>query len=298
MWIRATTKLSDHITQVTTPLSSHFLVAAETAAVTDAGIIGTASRLVDDIKANLAPECELRYLLITHAHFDHIGGIPELRAAFPKIEVIASPLAAELVESENYLRSVFDANVESSAALQSSAETTFGQWREGFRIDRVMGDGDTIQLGDGVDVKAVACAGHSDDSFVYYIHSDTALYAGEAVGAFHGRGKFSASFTTSKKSYIASIQKLHKLELRIIGFSHTGALSGMLAQTYLDSAVQTADTFATTIRTHLEEGLTKEEVANILYPELLEAKTPPDGALTLANRACVLGMVQAVAAES
>jgi len=42
----------------------------------------------------IAPE-ELQYLIISHAHFDHVCGIPGLKKAFPNLQILASEAAAK-----------------------------------------------------------------------------------------------------------------------------------------------------------------------------------------------------------
>ncbi len=43
-------------------------------------------------------ELELSAILLTHAHFDHIGAIPELRRVFPSLPIFVSAADAKIID--------------------------------------------------------------------------------------------------------------------------------------------------------------------------------------------------------
>jgi glyoxylase-like metal-dependent hydrolase (beta-lactamase superfamily II) len=53
-----------------------------------------ASRILAELKRQ---ELELAAILITHAHFDHICAIPELRGKFPALPIFVSPVDAKII---------------------------------------------------------------------------------------------------------------------------------------------------------------------------------------------------------
>ncbi len=67
---------------------------------------------------NAAKNFDVKYILLTHAHFDHIGGLNEVKEAFPEAKTAVHKLekewlySAELNLSENFgLDSVYEQNV-------------------------------------------------------------------------------------------------------------------------------------------------------------------------------------------
>ena len=100
-----------------------------TAAVVDPG--GEGARILAQLKAD---GMELKLILLTHAHFDHTGGVAELCAALPGVPVYLHPADAALVGGD-----VFPA---------VGAETTPYQ------------DGDVVKLGK-MDIEVLHTPGHT-----------------------------------------------------------------------------------------------------------------------------------------
>ncbi|MGE5799471.1 MAG: MBL fold metallo-hydrolase, partial [Syntrophaceae bacterium] len=72
-----------------------WLVAAEMPALFDAGITFMGPAYLKEIRQILGDEKRLRWLFITHAHFDHSGTAPYLKRHIPGLKVAASRLASE-----------------------------------------------------------------------------------------------------------------------------------------------------------------------------------------------------------
>jgi len=119
---------------ITTP-RGHILV--------DGGLKDTAPRVLASIEALGLKPRDVKYLLITHAHFDHAGGLAALKAA----------TGAKLV-----------AIAEEREALEGGRHIGDNENGEGrfapIKVDRVVRDGDTLSLG-GLTLKAHLTPGHT-----------------------------------------------------------------------------------------------------------------------------------------
>ena len=136
------------------------------------GPIGTNCYILEDDQTNLAavidpgdePELiqealekegvEVRYLLLTHGHYDHTGGVAELCAALPGVPVYLHPADAALVGGD-----VFPA---------VGAETTPYQ------------DGDVVKLGK-MDIEVLHTPGHSKGSVTLKVGD--VLFCGDTLFA-------------------------------------------------------------------------------------------------------------------
>lgn len=295
MWIRAAGRLTDQVALVTTPASSHLLVIGEVGALVDSGVTYFSEMLCDEIEKLLPTGVVLKYLLLTGSDFDHIGGVNALKSRWPGLEVVCSPQCRERLSDRDCLSESFNRNVICSGAFDASSGACTDGPGPATTIDvgKVVGDGDTLLLGDGIEIKSVSCTGYSAEGMAYYVTAQGVLAVGDAVGAFHGRGKYSCSFAQSLSGYLSAIDRLATLDVRMLFFGHSGALSGDLAREYFRNARAAAESLVANIKEQLQQGKLKDEVVDALCLELVEQGVPPSGPIALVLREVVQGMVSA-----
>ena len=295
MWIKANAKLTENIYQVTTVASSHFLICGEKIALVDTGLAVTGQDLITDLEALFANDVALDYILLTHSHFDHVGGLSLLRNRWPQVKIVASRMTAERLKEKVVLAGIKQRNVECAQAFGREAPIT--DTVENYRVDTIVCDGDDLDLGANVTVKAISCPGHTDEQFAYYVSADYALTGGEAFGCYLGRDKIFPSFETDYRAYLNSLEKAAKLEVRVLGFPHSGTLTGDLAQKFLIAARVEAEKFCQNIKERLKNGELLDEIVDSLLPEWQAEAICPDGPFVLEQEEAVRNMVRVVAAQ-
>lgn len=138
-----------------------YLVADENskkAIMIDAG--GHNTNMVNFIKDN---NLHLEYIILTHGHGDHIGGVEAYQKEFPEAKLIAG-------EDEKQLLS--------DAGLNFSKETT-GKTIE-LIADHYVSDGEIIKIGD-LDLKFIHTPGHTTGGICILIGN--ALFSGDTLFA-------------------------------------------------------------------------------------------------------------------
>ena len=105
---------------------------------------------------------ELKYILLTHGHFDHIIGVPEVKRAF-HIPVYAS-------ETEDAM--LADTSLNLSCHLPGKQTS--------FHADVLVHDGDELELL-GYKWKVIATPGHTAGSVSYYIPEEEVLLSGDTL---------------------------------------------------------------------------------------------------------------------
>lgn len=88
-------------------------------------------------------EVELKYIILTHGHGDHIGGIKQFRAEFPDVKVVAHEAEKELLN---------DPEKNCSAYLLSGEAA--------LDADMYVKEGDTLQVGN-MELKFIHTPGHT-----------------------------------------------------------------------------------------------------------------------------------------
>ncbi|HNX15330.1 MAG TPA: MBL fold metallo-hydrolase [Oscillospiraceae bacterium] len=107
-------------------------------------------------------KCGLEYILLTHAHFDHIGGISDLKSEFPDAKLVIN------VGDEEVLRT------------QTGRDYPFGFFikPEQHEPDTVVCDGDFLPFGDD-QIKVLHTPGHSPGSCCYQLGKT--LFCGDTI---------------------------------------------------------------------------------------------------------------------
>lgn len=295
MWIQASGQLTENVFLVATSASTHLLIGGEKIGIVDAGLSATAKKLTEEINVFIESGLRLDFVFVTHAHFDHVGGIPALREAFPGLQIVSSPQTAAKLNNKDVVSELFEKNIQCHEVFEDAPALDRKRWEAALKIDKVMGDGDGLDLGVGVHVKAVFTPGHSEDSICYFVPSDAALAGGEALGDYRGRDLIFPCFTENFRDYIASIDKISGLDVRVLGLPHSGALTGELAQKYLAELRLSADKLKQTIAERLQAGETADEIFGVLLSEWKLQNISPEGPFVAAQEDSLRSMIRVVA---
>ena len=176
------------------------------AALVDAGCGYATGRIVKNIHAcGVTPE-QVRYLFLTHCHFDHTGGAGELADRLG-CKIVAHTLDAVYLENG-------DNGV--TAALWYGAEI------HPFHVDiKIKGEGEVISLGEKT-IQAIHVPGHSPGSVVYLTesHGKKVLFGQDVHGPLH------PDLLSDKDQYLASLRRMVDLEADILCEGHFGVYNG------------------------------------------------------------------------
>jgi glyoxylase-like metal-dependent hydrolase (beta-lactamase superfamily II) len=184
----------------------YLLAVGAEAALIDAGCGQATDLLLANIEAAGIAPASIRYLLLTHCHFDHTGGAEEVRRRLGCITV-AHELDAPFIEAG-------DAEV-SAASWYHSRLTP-------CPIDRrLRGPRESLLLG-GRTIDAVHIPGHSPGSVAYLFESaGRRILFGQDV-----HGPLAASLRSNAAHYQRSLQTLLALEADILCEGHYGMFRG------------------------------------------------------------------------
>ena len=121
---------------------------------------GFDERIVRDIQEN---NIDVEYILLTHGHCDHIGGIPGLKERFPNIKVLAHEDEKEMLRD---------------AYMNSSIEF-FGK-PVSVDVDVLVKNGDSLKIGDTV-LEFIHTPGHSLGGICIYDKENQVCYSGDTL---------------------------------------------------------------------------------------------------------------------
>ena len=104
---------------------------------------------------------EIKSIILTHEHFDHIGGIN----LFPVAKVLAANTTAQVLDTQN---------------SKLSYSMFFGGQTPKRKTDVILNDKDIIRLGN-LKLEVLKTPGHSDGSICLYDSENKILFSGDTV---------------------------------------------------------------------------------------------------------------------
>ena len=132
---------------------------ADAAFIIDPG--GDAGKIIRSAK-----NFDVRYILLTHAHFDHIGGLNEVKEAFPEAKTAVHKLEKEWLYST-------ELNLSEDFGLDSVYEQN---------VDIELEDGMTLDFA-GTKIKILHTPGHTPGSSCFYMENSgkPVLFSGDTL---------------------------------------------------------------------------------------------------------------------
>lgn len=184
----------------------YLIVSGTEAALVDAGTGGGTDRVLQNIRNAGADPRALKYLFITHCHYDHTGGANAIREK-SGCKIVAHELDAEFLESGD---------------SEVTAASWYGTFMEPVKVDvKVKGREKFFTVG-GLETAFYHAPGHSPGSAVLTMVSDGRLVLfGQDV-----HGPLNDSLRSERKDYVRSLEFMLSLDADILCEGHFGVYVG------------------------------------------------------------------------
>ncbi len=192
----------------------------------------TTSSPADDV-ALIAKQVgkELRRIVLTHAHGDHVGGVAGVRTRFPGVEVSISERDARILAGDK-------------ALIQGEPQTGVKGYfvKVAWKPDRLLKPGDRVGS-----LEVVASPGHTPGHLAFLDVRDRSLIAGDSLqtrggiavsGVLKPLFPFPAMATWNKKTALASAALLRGLNPSLLAVGHGNAIREPAAT--MDRAIEEA----------------------------------------------------------
>lgn len=189
--------------------------------IVDAGLTGKGGYKANAIRQlGVRPE-DIKRIIMTHTHLDHIGCLAELKENFPGAELWVHRLEADLLEKGD------DRAVYGMEMFKSMCQMQFGIDVNAFKfkVDRKLEGGETLEIG-GMIWDVVFIPGHSMGGIALYEPVAKILIPGDVVYADYAIGRFDL-YGADASQLKASLDNLGKLDVDILLPGHNQIMKGV-----------------------------------------------------------------------
>ena len=253
------------------PLCTVYLVVDDKTALVEVGfsvqipdILEAVDKLGYDIK-------KLSYIIPTHVHPDHAGATGLLAQQLPQAKVVAHSRVAKVLADPSILERMMQGFKQ---LFGDDAQERFGEMlpiaEERFVL---VEDGQSISLGER-ELRVIHTPGHDPNHLCFLDTKSRGLFCGDALGAYFSniKARLPSCILGSDPVLVQqSIDKLRKLNLSILFFSHGGAIREVdrIIQRVADDERQCAHIALKALRA----GEDREKLANSLAGVLAKGST-------------------------
>jgi glyoxylase-like metal-dependent hydrolase (beta-lactamase superfamily II) len=169
------------------------------------------------------------FLLLTHAHWDHVGSAAYFKNLWPQMKIGGSSRAGEILKSPGAVEQIRAMNKGAIYDLRKwGTNEIFERPFESFDLDMVLEDRQNIQLETSLSVETIYTPGHTWDFLSYWIPEKKILVASEAAGC-DGISEFLVDYN----AYLDSLKTLSLLDVDILCTGHNLVLTGDDAKKYI-----------------------------------------------------------------
>jgi len=201
---------------------------------------------------------DLAYIIPTHIHVDHAGGMGTLAQLFPQAKVLVHPRGAKHAIDPSRL-----------------IESTRMVWGPNFEVDfgpivpvpesqiKVVKDEEIISV-NGRELQIIYAPGHAPHQIVIFDRSVRGIFCGDALGSLAQSAKpfplpNTAPPSFDQELYLATMKRLRQLGARKLFYSHGGAVGE--PDMLVSIAAENTRVFGDIILKAMKQGETPEAIS-------------------------------------
>jgi glyoxylase-like metal-dependent hydrolase (beta-lactamase superfamily II) len=208
------------------------------------------------------------YLIASHAHFDHVCGIPALRALYPEAQVLASREAQKVLSKTKIVKSFFEQDEKMSEVLFYEGlitEKIASPSVETISVNQTLKEGDVIKLHDNVQLQVFDAPGHSPCSLAFYAPSDKIMFLSDAGGFQISDEELFPIFFQGYEKYIETLKRLMTFPTQILSIAHGRVWVKSEIEGFYRRAIESARIAFMNIEVMLNNGIDEEKMNQALF---------------------------------
>jgi glyoxylase-like metal-dependent hydrolase (beta-lactamase superfamily II) len=184
----------------------------------DVGLIGRGEGKLDHIEREGIGLGDIKRIILTHTHFDHIGCIKEVMGGLPDAEVWVHQIEGDYLERGD--ERIIHGNEMFAGFIRSQYGVKDGFYQ--VPVHRKLNDGDILEMG-GLRWEVIHIPGHSAGGIGLYNVTNKVLIPGDTVYADYNIGRFDL-YSADGNQLRRSLERLGQLDAEILLPGHNRIL--------------------------------------------------------------------------
>ncbi|MEG2756584.1 MAG: MBL fold metallo-hydrolase [Anaerovoracaceae bacterium] len=235
---------------------------SEKTALMDCGMAYCGSQLVENIKRELNGKT-LDYVILSHTHYDHIGALPYVKEAFPRVVIYGSKKGQRILERPGAIRLIKELG--ETARADYAEDNTREILTKDLEINVAVENGREISLG-REHFLVLETKGHTDCSLSYVLEPQGIMFASESTGILEREDFVHTAILKSYDDAMTSLRICQNYNPKYIICPHYGILPEDFNDRFWQLFVKAAEEKLEFVRKLNEKGLSLDEML-IAYKE-------------------------------
>ncbi len=226
----------------------------------DCGMAYCHESLIENIRRALKARGResLDLVIMSHTHYDHIGALPYVLLAWPDVQVCGSAKAQSVFGSQGAKQTMERLGKAARDVYMPSDEPVL---TDPLRVDRVLSDGDRIEIGEGQCIFVLETKGHTDCSLTYVLEPERLMFASESTGVLRNSEYMETAFLKSYQDTLDSAEKCRACGPKQIISPHYGIVPADFSDQYFDLYIKCAEAEKDFILKLYDQGLDYEQIS-------------------------------------
>lgn len=232
---------------------------------------------------------DIQYLIILHAHPDHLMTFPILKELYPWMQIVGHTESQAIVQNETIMSKFRETDCKVARAMVKTGLSK-GSSIQGTNLtiplDLTIEEGAAIDLGNGVNLEVMHTPGHSPDSISLYLEKHRIIFTSDALGLFYAPDYVKPGFFHHLASYEDSLRRIGAMNAGILCKGHQGAIMGTgTVRDYITLAFEGIKRFESYVEKALEAGWSEDTIValftNVNQTGIITSLFPFDSNLRL-----------------